>query len=431
MFVILVSSVAVGYILLVLSYMIPADALTMGLANSVFVLQNDTEDEVIRGYHGSRLDVYTDGALMNAVLNNVDESPLKRAVACYQYYSVDKSPGGTFVGYFSGEEPIGSTPYPRYWFGILAILRPLFVYANYSDIRVINHIAQTMLVCLVVYAFARRKKYMYIPAVFMTYLFLMPYTLPLAIQYSPVFYIGFGSLACLMLNYDKLAKKDGLFLLFLLTGILTSYFDLLTYPVFTLGIPLTGLLIAGEKKDESIKEDERSTKMSKYIRFAACGISWFVGYAGMWAGKMLISIMVYGSAAVHEITENVSKRSSFGAAEEGISYFDAIRSNFDMYDNHIYRDGLIVYTLFSLVYVLFMMIKKRGRFSLFAIPMFLCIMAVPFVWYFVTTEHADVHAFMTYKDLTVAVFGYCVMLISLVRVSKVEDEALIKDTNKI
>ena len=420
MIAILAGSVIVGYLFLVIVFCIPQSRLFTGLANSVSVIQRDDLEEKIFGYPSSRLDVFTDGALMNAALYENDESAFKRAAACYQYIYNDLSRAEGFIAYFEPREPDGFMSYQRYWHGILVVLKPLFLFFNYSDIRMINSICQVMLMCFVVCVFALKKLYRYIPAVFITYLFLMPYTLPMCIQYSPVYYIGFGSLAVLVMMYDKHFDKGGILYLFLITGILTSYFDLLTYPVFTLGIPLAGLLIlAGrEYKTEDVTgnrtvSDEKDIGFALLKRFIACGISWFAGYALMWAGKILISIPFFGTQAITDALNSVGQRSVSGASDEGITYTEALKTNLFMYKNSLYKWILVIYTLIVLAIIAVRLIRKKMRITFAMIPLFLCIMAIPFVWYFVTTEHAQVHAFMTYKDLTVAVFGYCCMLACL------------------
>ena len=413
MLMILAVSIISGYLLLVLAFSIPQSRIFTGLANSVSVLQRDDLEEKIFGYPSSMLDVFTDGAMLNAALYSNEESPFKRAVACYQYVYDDLSRSEAFIAYFEPREPDGSMPYVRYWHGILVILKPLFLFFNYSDIRMFNLIGQVVLICFTVYAFAIRKLSRYIPAVFVTYFFLMPFTLPMSIQYSPVFYIGFAALAVLVMYYDKLAVKDRLFCFFMLTGILTSYFDLLTYPVFTLGLPLTGLLILpGDTAGQ--KETETGAFGRRFITFILCGISWFAGYAGMWAGKLLVALPFYGTSAFTDAMDSAGKRSASGAADEGIGYADALRSNFFMYKNNVFRLCLIIYTLVIIGIIIYRITKRKTEFYPERIPMFLCVIAIPFVWYFVTTEHAQVHAFMTYKDLTVAVFAYCAGIVSLI-----------------
>lgn len=415
---ILAASVLIGYLLLVLVFCIPQQRIINGLANSVPAIARDDLEDRIFGYPASRLDVFTDSAVLIVALCENDESPFKRAAACYLYVYNDLGGADRFMAYFEPREPDGITPYPRYWYGTLIFIKPLLVFFNYSDIRMINAVCQAMLVSFVVCAFAIRKLYRYIPAVFITYLFLMPFTLPMSLQYSPVFYIGFGSLAVLVMFYDKLNNKGRLIYLFLITGILTSYFDLLTYPVFTLGIPLTGMLItAGDmvRVGADIGK-ETGTVTGKYERikeFIACGISWFIGYAGMWAGKIFVAMFFYGKDALTDALGAAGQRSLQGASEESITYFEALQANLSMYKNRLFGITLIVYTAAAIALAVYRLIRKRPLSEWKAVPLFLFVMAIPFVWYFVTTEHADLHSFMTYKNLTVAVFAYCSMLVYL------------------
>lgn len=421
MLMILSVSIFTGYLLLVLVFCIPQSRLIMGLANSVAVLQKDDLEDMIVGYPSSKLDVFTDGALFNAVLHSNDESPFKRAIACYQYLYDDMTRAEGFMAYFEPRWPDGVTTYIRYWHGILVILKPLFMFFNYSDIRMFNLIGQIILICFSVYAFAVKKLSRYLPGVFMTYFFLMPFTLPLSIQYSPVFYVGFGALAVLVMFYDRLAVKDRLFCFFMLTGILTSYFDLLTYPVFTLGLPLTGLLIL-EGDHSALQKDGDGVFKKELIRFILCGLSWLAGYAGMWAGKILIAFPVYGKNILTEVSVSIGVRSALGAAEEGIGYTDVLKSNLVMYKNSVFRLSLMIYTLVVTGIIVYRLIKRSSVLSARQIPMYICVIAIPFAWYYVTSEHAQVHAFYTYKDLTVAVFAYCSGLASIVGVNRMKSD---------
>ena len=55
-------------------------------------------------------------------------------------------------------------------------------------------------------------------------------------------------LGCLLIiwKHDKI-KAERMYLLFLALGIATSYFDFLTYPFVTLGVPLALMLVYNSK----------------------------------------------------------------------------------------------------------------------------------------------------------------------------------------
>ena len=406
MMILLLVSIAVGYLMLVAVFCIPQSRIFKGLANSVPVLERDTEEEVIFGYPSSRLDVFSDGAILNATIHTNQEGPFRRAVACYQYIYRDLSRAEAFIAYFEPREPDGDMLYVRYWHGILVILKPLFLFFNYSDIRMFNQTGQLILMCLCLGALAKKKLLRFAPAVLMTYFFLMPFTLPLSIQYSPVFYTGFASLTVLVYFYDRLKDKGWILYLFLMTGIITAYMDLLTYPMFTLGIPLAGLLIMRGTAGHGIFADDLK-------EFIFSGISWGAGYAGMWAGKILISIPFYGLSPITDALSSVKKRSVSGASEEGISYMDALNANLFMYKNDIFKVLLLLYTAIMAGYIICSLVRKGGRHDIRGAILYVVTGLIPFVWFMVTTEHAQVHSFMTYKNLAVTVFAYCAMLAAI------------------
>ena len=106
---------------------------------------------------------------------------------------------------------------------------------------------------------------------------LFPMTIPCSMQFSSCFYISTFALIGLLWKYEKLEEKNAIPIYFCGIGMLTSYMDFLTYPVVTFGLPMIIVVVLAQ---EGILE-----KLKKII---VCGISWCVGYAGMWGGKWLI-----------------------------------------------------------------------------------------------------------------------------------------------
>ena len=82
-------------------------------------------------------------------------------------------------------------------------------------------------------------------------------------------------------------KEMGFFLFFFVVGMMENFFDFLTYPIITLGIPLILLLwmrVRDEKTD--LKDNLLFTIWSS--------ISWGVGYALTWIAKWGITTVVLG-----------------------------------------------------------------------------------------------------------------------------------------
>ncbi len=426
--ILLLISALAGYLLLVLVYAIPQNRIIIGCANSVSVFEREDLDEKIFGYPNSNIDVYTDGAMFNTALFDNGESPFKRAVACYQYRYDDKSPEQGFREFFYENKTYSEMSYTRYWHGFLIFLRPLLMFFNYSDIRVINQLMQTLLLCLVVGLFVRRRMYVQTIPVILTYFYLQPLTLGMCLQYSTIYYIAFGGLALLTAAYDKIREKDLFVEFFCLAGILTSYFDLLTYPMFVAGFLLAGflLLILDEKRRaydtlrsgdvEAVfytgSSDDESFYGTKnlFIKIVLFSIAWGVGYIGMWVLKWIISVPFFGLKSIADAINQVKFRSGV-IGTETFSYGEILKYNFFMYKNSIYRIVPILYLLLVIILVMYNVVRYNRRFTLKLENCFLylVIMAIPFVWFFVAKEHSSVHAFMTHKNFAISFMGmFCI-----------------------
>lgn len=167
--------------------------------------------------------------------------------------------------------------YGRYWHGYQTLLRPLLCFFTYSDIRHINMIVQLVLAFGFVCILAESKERVYVIPFFGLYIFLSPVSLFSSLQYSPCFYIMMLALFGLFLGRRRWTDT-GRNYLFLLAGVLTAYFDFLTYPFITLGVPLIAYLAFEDRRLVTRQIDMRKN-MLLYT------FSWGIGYVGMWSAK--------------------------------------------------------------------------------------------------------------------------------------------------
>lgn len=70
---------------------------------------------------------------------------------------------------------------------------------------------------------------------------------------------------------------------FLIIGMLTSFFDFLTYPLFTLGMPLILISVLGT-----------FSSVQKLCDIVKNSIFWGIGYGGMWCGKWMVGSILTG-----------------------------------------------------------------------------------------------------------------------------------------
>lgn len=399
--ILLAASILLGYLLLVLAYCIPSEKFLMGGANSIQIFQQEgTYPTILSGYPNSQLDNYTDGSMLNNAIYAGTESPFIKAAACYRYQYEDQNPMEAFISYLWMDESYSVASCPRYWHGFLIILKPLLTFMNYSDIRVLNQFFQLLLLGALIWQFAKKQLQQYILPLLLSVFFLMPAAVSMSLQYSSVYNITLLSAFFLLLFAEKIEENNLYAELFLMTGILTSYFDLLTFPLLSLGIPLIIAILLKQKKEAQAKE-----LLLCIIAYSFC---WGLGYAGMWAGKWLIAILVLGAGTFAEVTYAMQMRSLKGASSDGLSVAAVIQNNIIFFQKPVYRISFLVMTA---CYAIQALIHKTKPvvFLKKAVP-FVLILLMPFAWYTVTAGHAYVHSWFTHRTLVIGVFAWgCLM----------------------
>ena len=185
---------------------------------------------------------------------------------------------------------------------------------------------------------------------------------------------------------------------FLLTGMATSYFDFLTYPVASLGMPLIVWLL--------LHRDE--TARTRLWRMVRCGLCWALGYAGMWAGKWALALL-YGSEGFWStLVGSLEVRTSHEVRGVGeISRLDALwKAASVFFKKPYFMAGAAALFGYGAVFV-----RRRAR----KLPMeknsrglaaaLGCVALLPLGWYLFTANHTYNHAFFTSRALCVTVFG--------------------------
>ena len=132
-----------------------------------------------------------------------------------------------------------------------------------------------------------------------------------------------------------------------------------------------------------------------------------VGYGGMWSGKWLAASLITGNSVMRDAVEQAQYRSGgeVTAAEGGVSAtFGAVLSrNLGVLANP--AAAILVLALLGLL--VWLLVTKRCRFALerASLLSLAVAFAVPFVWYFLLRNHSLVHCWMTYRNLSAAVFA--------------------------
>lgn len=397
-FLLLAFSIVAGTLLMIAVYAIPADAVRENVSASMDTLSGEgMRYAIIPGYSSSRLDNYTDAVMLGNMVFAPSSSLVENAMMTYRLSS--EQPIGALCRFLESGQSDGYSSYSRYWHGYLVLLKPLFLFVNYNSIRVLNMSAQLALVLAVAMLLARRNLSRYALPLLAAYLSLCPIAVMCSLQYTSAFMLSFGAMLCMLLAHERL-RRAGYGFFFLMVGILTSFFDFLTYPIATLGLPLALLCALTQREGQSVR-------LSALACFSLC---WGAGYAGMWSGKWLMARLLTGQSVFAEAGAALLHRAGAYTDEgERVSIFSGLTCCLRQLFN----------PLFALTFVLFMalcaflLLRGGRRFGFHpsrALP-YLLVALLPALWLIFTCNHAVSHTFFTYRSLCVSVFALlCALL---------------------
>lgn len=387
----------IGMVLLVLVNLLPLDRIRFNVKASLPVFER--EGEIFNWAPDNSFaycDNFTDALMLNTASFETDESYLKRALMDYRFQSekpyasqVESLTESMNSDVISSEN---SLEYSRYWHGYLLWLKPLLSVFNYQEIRIINMMFQFIMLIVVLKELNDRCGLKYTIA-FLTAIFMIcPITTAMCMQLSAVYYVTLFS--CLfILKKDKETMNKGWRIL-LWTGIATSFFDLLTYPLVSLGIPLILLLICNK---ESIV---------KRIKMMIAGsAAWGIGYFGMWILKWVYAYLLTGYNTIQNAMENLEVRTG---SDLVYSRTEIIQINFDQLNIQPFQFMLLIFALF----IAFRMWKYRKKFKLNISSLSILLIGIyPIVWYIVLANHSMIHYWMTYRDMIVSIFAIEIVLL--------------------
>lgn len=300
--------------------------------------------------------------------------------------------------------------YSRYWHGYVSVLRPLLAICDYGDIRTGNAMLQLLIIVVLCSLMYQKKGKEYALLIFTSYCFLMPLAMPFSLVCSFVFYITYGFLLYLVSKKEgKMPESMKLYWIFMVVGMLTSYFDFLTYPIFTWGVPMVWWLL--------LQEDDRN--QSDYFKNVIyTGLWWLLGYAGMWAMKWCLGSAILGSN-IFEIA--FGKARDWSGADKGIAVFDRLEALYRNWKHYGYK----IYVILLAGWLLFFVVRsmRNGMLNHAKNKALLLVAASSGMWYFVVTEHTKTHHFFTHRIWGISILAICALLLLSTEEVKIQKKA--------
>ena len=373
-----------GFVSLVITYALPITKIHDNVVNNIGI--SFPYYQSILKYETTSLDLYTDSVILGEIAYyNKDASLVDNAMSVYSSQGMED-----FIKYAAGDESV-VVEYARYWHGNLVVLKPLFYLFDYNSIKVLELFFQVIMIIVIVKLMKKNKLDIFIIPFILSLFFIHPEVIGLSFQFQAMFNLLLVSIAVLLKFKDTLFKENRLIYFFLAIGMLTSFFDFLTYPAVIFGVPIIFYFLL---------EDSKVSMKKKLLNIILYGVLWSVGYIGMWFSKWVIASLVLHRDVIGTAVNTIFFRTS---ANE-FTRLDAIKNNIMVYKERAY--ALIFAVLF--IYYLVRLIKNRKNINtkivIDIIPLLL-IAIIPFAWFFVMSNHSYIHYWMTYRELLIFFFA--------------------------
>ena len=410
----LLGSAILGTTLLVLVFCIPVERMKENVASSVDSMiksEDEVADNAFSRYFWGKKETYTDAIM---VQNAIEKIPGKNVFehAMWVYHSDLEpeiwTPEESLKAYCSeeGMEQPYLHEYSRYWHGYLVYLKPLLLVFSWSQIVVIGVAVQVLLMAAVLFLSIKKNVAGVGIAMVLGSLFTKPLLVMISLTMTVCWVITLAALLVMLLFHHRLDAKKLYPEYFLVTGIITAYFDFLTYPAVTLGFPLCAYFLMG--KSESIKRS-----IQKAVGYSVC---WGIGYAGMWALKWIVADITLHTGTIRDAVWSIIGRTeAIGGRPRLNGGFYVVGLNLQEYQWMIYPIVAALLAAAVLVIIIVSIRKLSLKQVLARLVPYAVIFCIPFVWIIVVQHHSALHARFTFRIISVAVLAVCCMGIDLLQ----------------
>lgn len=401
----LIIAISLGTVLMIGVYHLPTERIVIHIEESADIYAFEGQrPNWTPGLKYGQLDNYTDSIMLRTAMYDDNNSAVYNAMMNPLFMSNKiKDQVKSLLALIHGEkiDTMYSIGYPRYWHGYLVVLKPMLQFFNVSELRMINMMIQLLLMTGVIMLLSRRLGMAYGLAFGLTVGFLNPVAIAASFQYSDISYIVLFSFLVALLFEKKIEEKNLWGRLFMITGILVAFLDFLTYPFVTLGLLLALIVLLQSK-----------SFIAHLIDIIKCSILWGMGYAGMWAGKWIVSSLLTGQNlifnAVNQVKERTGGDTSMISGAEDAGVFKGIIKNIEIVWNSPVKLMILLVVLGLILLLITGTTKLIFDINKIVPLLFVCV--YPFIWYVVVENHSVIHPWMAYREMAITVFGmFCIL----------------------
>lgn len=381
--------IAAYFAFAVLSCLLPDNSIKMHIAESApKMVEEGLYPQAIIRVEQCQMDNFTDALIMNQMYNIDRKHPVKSAMKMIRSSEKgrDWDQPGLLLRKVNGEN-LEDQHYARYWHGSTFLFRPLFLVMDFLTLRHILFIVSSILIVLLLCAYYPRAGLMKTIALALGFLLTYGFVMQFSMQFFPV--LALTVIGSLLVVKHKESANFGL--LFFVISSLTCYFDLLTTPLLTLGIPLTVML--------SLKREDEFSFKDNLIEISKLILLWGLGFALTFGTKWALASLILGQ----NIFSDAYEVSLYRMEAEQFTRWEALTKNFGMLNLWMISIAAVVLLLLSII--------NRLKISYKKVILFLIIGLMPYVWYLLLANHSYLHWWFTYRLQAITVvcllFMFC------------------------
>ena len=372
------------------------------------------------------LDNYTDALMINTAYSIDNTTPLYSALIARKNYI----PGKTKKVYtdsvfelksaskYDALNQVGelkdtvlddideSFEYARYWHGYLTYLRPLLTFMSFGNIRSLFILLFALLGFSLLYILYKKINII-VSFVFLNALLAIEYFfVGMTLHSASVFIITMAASIYILARFDK--QKD-FSMFFFIIGALTSFFDLSSAPLITLGIPLVIYYISLQN-EKVLSFNETAITILKFC------MNWGIAYIIILFSKWLIVDIIYNKDVIHSGMLQLVYRLTGSGNDVETSYVETLFRNFLFIRTYI--TFLAVQYFIILLFVRIKYKKINIYFNIKDLLPYIIIVFMCPVWYFLARQHSFQHAFFTYRLQIITIVAIQIIIVKIFGIYK-------------
>lgn len=393
------------FVAIVFATAIPNSWVNENAQQSIAVLRS--EGNTSFSYSSQKNDGFSDNIMIS-----MSESRSKQSMNV-----VEAAMEGSYVSNADPENPQARS-YERFWHGYVVFLKPLLLLFDINIIRQLTILSFIVLVAVVAYQLAILVSRYVALAFIVSIAIFNPPVIMVNLEYFTTFAVMLLGSIALLYSLQRGVSRKVITSLFLVIGGTTIFFDFLTTPIITWGVPLI-IYIA-----YSLKHGKLNAKKI-WTSSVILSIAWLAGYALIWASKWMLASIILQRNIVKNAIETTSYYTSVEGDKGGASTL--VYSLQDMYRlNAEYAALFLPILALSAIFCLFSLIllvkQRRISVQLLALVLLLSLIVLaPLVWMLFARSHSYIHHWMTNRNLIISIFGALVLsgfMWSKIRITK-------------